>query len=378
MERIQKCINLLEVFFYWSYMEGELIMDTCSAAKEIFEKKRKINRGKLIVGILIILPIVTFIISATFGRYSITIQDLITLIISKIKGVESNLPSNIETVFFSVRLPRIIAAMLIGAALSVAGASYQGVFKNPMVSPDILGASAGAGFGAALGILCSFSIVGIQSVSFIFGIVAVTLTYLISSIIGKRSNTILTLILSGMVISTLFQSFLSLIKYVADPTSKLPAITFWLMGSLSSINIKDLILLIFPVILGVIPLILLRWKLNVLSFGEEEAKSMGIDTSKIRFIVILSSTIMVSAVVSVSGMIGWIGLVIPHLSRMLVGPNYKKLIPTSMIIGACFLLCVDNLSRSLFSMELPIGILTSMIGAPFFIYLLMSGKKGWA
>ncbi|PRR80000.1 FecCD family ABC transporter permease [Clostridium vincentii] len=353
-------------------------MDTCSATKEIFKSKRKINRGRLIVVILIILPIVTFIISTTFGRYSITIQDLITLIICKIKGVESNLPSNIETVFFNVRLPRIIAAMLIGAALSIAGASYQGVFKNPMVSPDILGASAGAGFGAALGILFSFSIVGIQISSFIFGIVAVSLTYLISSIIGKKSNTILTLILSGMVISTLFQSFLSLIKYVADPTSKLPAITFWLMGSLSSINIKDLILLIFPILLGVIPLILLRWKLNVLSFGEEEAKSMGIDTSKIRFIVILASTIMVSAVVSVSGMIGWIGLVIPHLSRMLVGPNYKKLIPTSMVIGACFLLCVDNLSRSLFSMELPIGILTSIIGAPFFIYLLMSGKKGWA
>ena len=353
-------------------------MDTCSTTKEILKKRKKIDRGKLIVVILIILPIVTFIISATFGRYSITIQDLITLIMCKIKGVESNLPSNIETVFFNVRLPRIIAAMLIGAALSVAGASYQGVFKNPMVSPDILGASAGAGFGAALGILFSFNIVGIQIISFIFGIVAVSLTYLISSIIGKRSNTILTLILSGMVISTLFQSFLSLIKYVADPTSKLPAITFWLMGSLSSINFKDLILLMFPVVLGVIPLILLRWKLNVLSFGEEEARSMGIDTSKIRFIVILSSTIMVSAVVSVSGMIGWIGLVIPHLSRMLVGPNYKKLIPTSMVIGSCFLLCVDNLSRSLFSMELPIGILTSIIGAPFFIYLLMNGKEGWA
>ena len=353
-------------------------MDTYSATKEIFGRKKNMNTEKIIRIIIIFLPIVTFIISVTLGRYSISIQDLITLVLCKIKGIESNLPVNIETVFFSVRLPRIIAAMLIGAALSVAGASYQGVFKNPMVSPDILGASAGAGFGAALGILFSFNIIGIQIISFVFGIVSVTLTYLISSIIGRRSNAILTLILSGMVISTLFQSFLSLIKYVADPTSKLPAITFWLMGSLSSINYKDLMLLIFPIVLGSIPMILLRWKLNVLSFGEEEAKSMGIDTSKIRFIVILSSTIMTSAVVSVSGMIGWIGLVIPHLSRMLVGPNYKKLIPTSMVIGACFLLMVDNLSRSLFSMELPIGILTSMIGAPFFIYLLMSGKKGWA
>jgi iron complex transport system permease protein len=180
-----------------------------------------------------------------------------------------------------------------------------------------------------------------------------------------------------MVISTLFQSLLSLIKYVADPTSKLPAITFWLMGSLSSINMSDLILLIIPIILGLLPLILLRWKLNVLSFGEDEAKSMGVDTIKIRFIVIFASTIMTSAVVSISGMIGWIGLVIPHLSRLIAGPDYKKLIPVSISLGSSFLLIVDNISRSLFSMELPIGILTSMIGAPFFIYLLFNGRKGW-
>lgn len=350
-----------------------------SIIKKEIHNNNKINiKGKLIVFTLIILPIVTFIISVTIGRYSISIQELMTLIICKIRGIECDLPTNIETVFFNIRLPRIASAMLIGAGLSVAGASYQGVFKNPMVSPDILGASAGAGFGAALGILFSFNTIEIQIISFIFGIAAVTLTYLISSIVGKKSNEILTLILSGMVISTLFQAFLSLIKYVADPTSKLPAITFWLMGSLSSINNKDLELLIFPISLGLIPLMLIRWKLNVLSFGDEEAKSMGIDTSKIRFIVIFCSTIMTAAVVSISGMIGWVGLVIPHLSRMLVGPDYKKLIPTSMVIGACFLLIVDNLSRSMFSMELPIGILTSIIGAPFFIYLLMSGKKGWS
>ncbi|AQR95490.1 FecCD family ABC transporter permease [Clostridium saccharoperbutylacetonicum] len=343
----------------------------------VYKSTRKVNKEKFIRIGFLLLPIITFIVSITIGRYSITIQELITLVFSKLKGIDSNLSSNIETIFFNVRLPRIISAMLIGGALSASGASYQGVFRNPMVSPDILGASAGAGFGAGLGILLSFNVVGIQITSFIFGLGAVTLAYLISSIIERKSNTILTLILSGMVISTLFQSLLSLIKYVADPTSKLPAITFWLMGSLSSINMSDLILLIIPIILGLLPLILLRWKLNVLSFGEDEAKSMGVDTIKIRFIVIFASTIMTSAVVSISGMIGWIGLVIPHLSRLIAGPDYKKLIPVSISLGSSFLLIVDNISRSLFSMELPIGILTSMIGAPFFIYLLFNGRKGW-
>lgn len=320
---------------------------------------------------------VIFIISLTVGRYSIRVEDLIAMIVCKITGTECGVPENIQTVFFNVRLPRIFAAMVIGAALSISGASYQGIFKNPMVSPDILGSSAGAGFGAGLGILLSFNIIEIQIVAFIFGVLAVLLTYLISSFIGKNNGRILTLVLSGMIISTLFQSFLSMIKYVADPNSKLPAITFWLMGSISSITIQDLKLLILPLLLGFTPIMLFRWKLNLISFGEEEAKSMGVNVEIIRIITIFSSTIMTSAVVSISGMIGWIGLIIPHFSRMLVGPDYKKLIPTSMIIGGCFLLAVDNLSRSMFPMEIPIGILTSIIGAPFFIYMLIKGKKGW-
>ncbi len=326
---------------------------------------------------LILLVVFTFFISLIVGRYSINIEDLISMIVCKITGAECSIPENVQTVFFNVRLPRIFAAMIIGAALSISGAAYQGIFKNPMVSPDILGASAGAGFGAGLGILLSFNIFEIQLIAFCFGILAVLLTYLISSAIGKNSGKILTLVLAGMIISTLFQSFLSMIKYVVDPNSKLPAITFWLMGSISSITVKDLKLLILPLLLGLIPLMLFRWKLNIISFGDEEAKSMGVNVEIVRVIVIFSSTIMTSAVVAISGMIGWVGLIIPHFCRMIVGPDYKKLIPVSMIIGGCFLLIVDNLSRSLFPMELPIGILTSIIGAPFFIYLLVNGKKGW-
>lgn len=334
-------------------------------------------KSKMLVVSLVFLVLVTFLISLAVGRYPIKVNELISMIVCKITGVECNVPTTVQNVFFCVRLPRIFAALIIGASLAVSGASYQGIFKNPMVSPDILGASSGAGFGAGLGILLSFRIIEIQLSAFFFGILAVLLTYFISSVIEKSSGKVLTMVLVGMVISTLFQSFLSMIKYVADPNSKLPAITFWLMGSISSINVQDLKILFIPLLLGLLPLMFLRWKLNIMSFGDEEAKAMGVNVDAIRVIVILCSTIMTSAVVAISGVIGWVGLIIPHFCRMIVGPDYKKLIPVSMVIGGCFLLSVDNLSRSLFSMELPIGILTAIIGAPFFIYLLIRGKKGW-
>lgn len=329
---------------------------------------------------LLILPIIIFIISIISGRYSISFEQFIQIIICKITGnpIPIGIDSNIDTVLFKVRLPRIFAAMLIGAGLSISGATYQGMFKNPMVSPDILGASAGAGFGAAFGILMSFSSIGIQITSFIFGIFAVGLSYFISKIISRGSNAILVLVLTGMVVSTLFQSLISLAKYVADPYSKMPAITFWLMGGLSSINVHDVKILLVLILSGGIPLMLIRWKINALSFGEEEAMALGINVSKIRFILVVCSTLITATCVSVSGMIGWVGLIVPHLARMLVGPNYKVLLPTSCLIGCAYLLLVDDIARSIFSIEIPLGILTSLIGAPFFMYLLLKGKKGWA
>jgi iron complex transport system permease protein len=251
------------------------------------------------------------------------------------------------------------------------------MFRNPMVSPDILGASAGAGFGAALGILLSFSIWGIQFASFLFGLLAVSLTYIISSLIGRGNNTVIIMVLTGMVVSTLFQSFISLTKYVADPYSKLPAITFWLMGGLSTVTVNDVLFLLIPVFIGIVPLYLLRWQMNVLSFGEEEARALGVNTQMLRFVIVICSTLITAASVAVSGMVGWVGLVIPHMARMMAGPNYKKLIPICMIIGGTFLLIVDDAARNLFSIEIPLGILTSCIGAPFFIYLLFRGKRGW-
>lgn len=249
------------------------------------------------------------------------------------------------------------------------------MFRNPLVSPDILGASAGACFGAALAIFYSLNYAGIQILSFIFGLLAVSITYAVSSRISHEST--LTLVLSGILIGTLFTSGTSLLKYMADPFDKLPAITYWLMGSLSSISSEDVLAVILPMLVGGFILYLVRWRLNVLSLGEEEASALGLDTRKLKMIVILCATMMTSAAVSISGMIGWVGLIVPHLARMIVGPNYKALLPASIIIGGTYLLLVDDLARVMASVEIPLGILTSIIGAPFFIYLLMRSRRGW-
>ena len=327
--------------------------------------------------IIIMLLVVVVLLSFTLGRYAIPLPELIKIFVGKLFGLTATWSETVETVLFQVRIPRICGAMLIGAALATSGAAYQGLFKNPMVSPDILGASAGAGFGAALAILMSFNIVGIQLSAFFVGIVAVLLTYTVSNIVARDNNSVLALVLIGMVVSALFSAFISLTKYVADPESKLPAITFWLMGGLSSIRGKDTLVLIIPVLLGIIPLFLLRWKLNILSFGEEEAQAMGVNTKKIRLVIILCSTLLTASAVSIGGIIGWVGLIIPHVARLLVGPNYKVLLPASMLIGSIFLLLVDDIARSAFVMEIPLGILTSLIGAPFFIYLLLKGRRSW-
>lgn len=358
-----------------SVNEINLNSNVLVAEDSLKEKPRK--KKITIMGILILILITVFLISFTIGRYSMSISELFTIVIGKITGAAPTWPIALETVLFKVRIPRIIVAILVGAALATSGATYQGLFKNPMVSPDILGASAGAGFGAAIAILMSFGVVGVQVSSFIFGLGAVALAYVISSIIGKGNNAILVLVLTGMVVSTVFSSLTSVTKYLADSDNKLPAITFWLMGGLSSVSTKDMLILLIPMILGAIPLFLLRWKLNVLSFGEEEAQALGINTQKIRLIIIFCSTLLSAASVAIGGMIGWIGLIIPHVARLIVGPNYKLLLPASAIIGATFLLIVDNIARSLLTVEIPLGILTSLIGAPFFLYLLLKGRRAW-
>lgn len=325
--------------------------------------------------ILITLPLAAFILSFTVGRYSITLSQLGATIYAHFGGQVMPTAGNFDAVVFNIRLPRIIAALLVGAALSSAGAAYQGMFKNPLVSPDILGASAGAGFGACLAIYFSLSVLDIQLIAFGFGLLAVLLAWLIN--MRMDYEPILGLVLSGMLISTLFSSGMAAIKTLADANDKLPEITFWLMGSLSSVNKRDVLSVFIPMLIGFVLLFLVRWRLNVLAFGEEEARTMGINTSRLRFIVIIASTLLSASAVSICGMIGWIGLVIPHLARAVCGPNYRTLLPVTAVLGGTYLLLVDDLARCLGSIEIPLGILTSLLGVPFFIIIFRHNVGGW-
>lgn len=330
---------------------------------------QKTHRAKLTVFILLILLVVAILISFMLGKYPIQPGEVLRILFSKVFSIEKTWTDQMELIFFNVRLPRILLACLVGCSLATAGAAYQGTFKNPMASPDILGASQGAAFGAALAIMNHLGNRYVTVFAFGFSILTVFLVILVST--KAKGGKIVGLILAGIMISSLFQAATSYLKLVADPDDQLPAITYWLMGSFAGVKFSDVLFALIPMAVGLVPLFLLRWRMNLLTMGDEEARTMGVNVPLVRLIVILASTLVTAASVSVSGMIGWVGLVIPHLSRRLVGDNYASLIPTSMVFGALFLLIVDNFSRNLWTSELPIGILTAFVGAPFFIYLIM-------
>ncbi len=327
-------------------------------------KRRRDGSGRTLA-ILLTLLIAVAIGSLTIGSYNLTLHDWWSVLVAPAESGTAGI------VLLQVRFPRLLAAMLVGGGLAVAGAAYQGLFNNPLVSPDILGASAGAGFGAALGILCGLNIVAIQGMSFAMGLLAVMLAWSIGSGLCRRGDPVLMLVLVGILIASVFTALISFTKYLADPYDRLPAITYWLMGSFASINTRDVRLSAVPILAGCVALFLLRWRLNVLCLGEEEARTLGLNTRWLRLIVIVSATLITAASVSICGMVGWIGLVVPHLARMVVGPNYKVLVPTAALIGACFLLLVDDVARTAAALEIPVGILTALIGAPFFLFLLM-------
>lgn len=315
--------------------------------------------------------LLVFLSSFLLGRYSVNPLTAVRILLGRLLSLQKTWSSAEEAVVINIRLPRILAAALIGAGLSVSGAAYQGMFRNPMVSPDLLGASTGAGFGAAIAILLGASYFAITLSSFLFGLLAVVLAYAISR--ASRIRGTLSMVLAGIVVGSLFQSGTSFIKLIADTESQLPAITYWLMGSLVSIKTRDLAFASVPILLGLVPIFLLRWRINILTVSEAEARSLGIETGRLRLLIIISATLVTAAAVSVSGMIGWVGLVIPHFCRILFGQNYKRLIPTSALLGATYLMFVDNLARTLTTAEIPIGILTAFIGAPVFIYLIIQG-----
>jgi iron complex transport system permease protein len=309
--------------------------------------------------------------SLLLGRYALSPGQLLHMLWTKVTGGAADWPLSDDKVVFAVRLPRVAAAALVGAALAVSGAAYQGMFRNPMVSPDILGASTGAGFGAAVAILLGAGYFGISAAAFCCGLLAVAAAWLVSRL--SRTNQTVALILAGMMISSLFSAGTSFVKLVADTQQQLPAITYWLMGSLSSVKDTDVLFLSIPVTLGVVPLLALRWRMNLLTLGEEEAQSMGVNTRRLRGTVIVCATLLTSASVAVSGMIGWVGLVIPHFCRMLFGYDYRRLIPAGALFGASFLLIVDDIARLVTTGELPLGILTAFVGAPLFVYLIVTG-----
>ena len=325
-------------------------------------------------GVLVLL----FLVSLTLGRYPVPLFTVVRILWRRfwalfgLSGPVAWTPQ-MENAVVGIRLPRVILAMLVGCSLSAAGTAFQGVFRNPMASPDILGASGGAAFGAALAILLGLSTWLITAFAFVGALITVVLVFLIA----QRAPGVRTvnLILAGIMIGSLFSAGTSYLKLVADPSNQLPAITYWLLGSLSGTRLEHLPVAVIPMTLGLVPLLLLRWRTNLLTLGESEAKALGVNTDLLRTVLIGCATLVTAASIAVSGTIGWVGLVVPHLCRKLVGSDHRGLLPCSMLVGAAFLLLVDDVSRNLLATEIPIGILTAVLGAPFFIYLLLRKEK---
>lgn len=331
------------------------------------------RRAALWIAVLAAALLALFLASFVLGRYDVPIGQVVRILLSRVIPLTQTWTGNMEIAVLNVRLPRILLACLVGCSLSAAGTAYQSVFRNPMAAPDILGASSGACFGAALAILTGQSNVMVTVFAFLASLLTVALVYLIGS--RTRGSRVVSILLAGIMVGSLFSAGTSYIKLVADPSNQLPQITYWLMGSLSGTRMKTVGFAAVCIAVGLVPLLLLRWRMNLLTLSADEARSMGVNTDRLRLMVILSATVLTAASVSVSGMIGWVGLVIPHLSRRMVGNDCRYLLPMSMIFGAAFLLLVDNFARCLTAVEIPIGILTAFVGAPFFVYLMVRGEE---
>lgn len=309
------------------------------------------------------------VLALTIGPFRLTLVEVLA-------ALTTGTGSTADVVVWNIRLPRVLAAMLVGAALAAAGASYQVLFRNPLVSPDILGVSSGAALGAVCGIFLSLPVIAIQGFAFLGGMGAVVLVIFVAQAVRGVDQT-LVLVLTGVVMGALAGAATSLLKVMADPYDQLPAITFWLLGSLASTTQLDLGPVLPAVLVGLVPLILLRWRINLLSLGDDEARTLGVDAPRLRLLVIAAATLITASVVAIAGVVGWVGLVIPHIARMLVGPSFATLLPVAAILGAGYLLLVDTLCRTLATIEIPLGILTAVLGAPFFLYLLARGRRGW-
>ena len=320
---------------------------------------------------MILLPTVTGILCMCFGRMKLPVSDVINSICSIFTGEIDNL--QVYSVVVNLRLPRILMAIIVGAGLTCAGDTFQSLFSNPLATPDILGVTSGTCVGAILAIILSCSILETQLIALVFGLISVLFTMKIA---GKnKSGSMVYLVLAGVIASSLFNAIGSLLKYTADPQDKLPEITYWLMGSFTSATYKKIIVGSPLILIGIVLIFLLRWRLNILSLSEDEAKSSGIDIKKTRMLFILASTIITASCVSMCGQVGWIGLLIPHCARLLVGSSKRYVFPLSISLGACFMIIIDTLSRTVSVIELPLSILTAIIGAPVFISLLSKNRS---
>ena len=350
------------------------------AESPMSEKGRvSFKMGRSLFALLSLVLVVTVGVSLTLGKYPVTIRDMVSFFLHEVFNVGSITPDAyrlFRNLFLDIRLPRILAAVVIGASLSVSGAAFQAMFVNPLVSPSLLGVLAGASFGAALGMVFLKSWVAVQISTFIFGFAAVSIAIGMARM--YRGNTILLLILGGVISSALFTSLLSIVKYVADPYNQLPAITVWLMGGLSMIDMRTLGFAAIPQVMSIVLITLFSGYLNALSMGDEEARALGIPVEWVRALLVFLATLASALTVVMAGMIGWIGLIIPHIGRMLVGPDNKTLIPVSALIGAIFLVIADDASRLVFNVEIPVGITTSLLGIPFFAAILGKSRRGWS
>lgn len=322
--------------------------------------------GLLVLGLLAVL-----MTGAAIGPYALPLDK----ILATLAGDRSD--PQASTVLMNIRLPRVLAAALVGGALAAAGAAYQTTFRNPLVSPDILGVSAGAGFGAVLGILMGLPVMGIQLLGFGMGLVTVALVLGLTLAL-RGAGQVLVMVLCGIAIGALAGAGISLVKLLADPEQQLPAITFWLMGSLAGVKRADLAATLPALLIGIAPLLVLRWRIGLLAMGDDEARSMGIDATRLRLLVIACATLMTAAAVSMAGVIGWVGLMVPHMARLVTGPRFDRLLPAAALIGAGFMVLVDTAARTIALMEVPLGILTAVLGAPVFVWLLARGARPWS
>lgn len=321
---------------------------------------------------LILLPVVTALIALGIGRYFITLTEVLEAILGRFTGSYEISDMAYKTVW-NLRIPRILLALLVGAGLSTAGCAFQSLFANPLATPDTLGVASGASFGAALGILVGFDLLGMQMTSFVMGALAVALTWLGGSGKGRGLSSV---VLSGIMMGSLFNALVSLVKYVADSETQLPAITYWLMGGLNSAGYRSLMFGAPPIIIGIVILYVIRWRMNLLPLSEDEAKSSGVNIYGLRAVTIICATMITASCVSMCGQVGWVGLLIPHMCRMKFGSNHLSLIPASISLGAVFMVIVDTVARTMTASEIPVSILTAIIGAPFFI-VLMRKSGGW-